>query len=168
MAETLSTKCSFESVYEKECVKSTKGLVESNGTKRIISIIEASKKYNDDLHISLESKLLSDPNLTVYYHKNCVSRYTSKSNLVKYGSISDEEEPPRKLRKSDCHFNFREHCLYCGESCQLEKDPKNPIRWRAAFLCRSTYSELENKPYKEYLIEKCTARNDQWANKVLL
>ena len=125
----------FKSMYEKECVKSTKGLVKSNATKWIFSIIEASKKYNNDLHTSLESKVSYDPNLTVYYYKNCVSRCSSKSSCeIKYASISDQEEPPNKLRKSDCYFNFREHCLYWGESCQLEKRSIKSQKMKSIFF----------------------------------
>ena len=38
------------------------------------------------------------------------------------------EKLPRKLQKSCDQFNFKEHCVYCGEICDLVKDPKHPDR----------------------------------------
>jgi len=33
-------------------------------------------------------------------------------------------------------FDFWEHCLFCGEKCQVVRPQKNPNRWREAYLCR--------------------------------
>ena len=63
-------------------------------------------------------------------------------------------------------FDFKRHCLYCGNACELNKDPNNPQRWRPAFLCHSTLTEHGDRPYKEYLLDKCHSRNDHWANEV--
>ena len=48
------------------------------------------------------------------------------------------------------------------------KDAKNPERWRHASLCHSRYSEHNKKPYTEFLLDRCRARNDDWASQVTL
>jgi len=88
-----------------------------------------------------------------------------KTNLAKYKN-NDGAPPAKRLRRSSSVFDFKLHCLYCGKACEINKDPKNPQRWRPAFLCRSTHTEYGGKPYKEYLLEKCNSRNDHWANEV--
>ena len=47
----------------------------------------------------------------------------------------------------------------------MEKDPKNPARWKPAYLCR----EIErkgDKSLKQYLLEACDYRDDEWATTV--
>ena len=128
----MSGECVFTFKYGKDCAQDSKGLQRNSGPERILAIIDASQKYEDDLHTKLQKQLSENPNLTIFYHKNCVSRYTSKSNLAKYELQSVSEKPPRKLQRSGVKFSFREHCLYCGEICHLVKDPKHPGRWRPA------------------------------------
>lgn len=162
----MSEECAFKFRYGEECEKETKGLQKNKGPGRIQSIIDASRKYGDNLHIKLQEQLTENPDMTISYHKNCVSRYTSKSNLGKHRQQSTSEEPQRKLRKSSLQFNFRQHCLYCGEICDIRKDYRHPDRWRPAYLCRSTKSEKDKRPYKEFLLERCAVRNDEWGNEV--
>ena len=157
--------CIFQFKYR--CDEKT-SLSKNNGIARVKSIISASKAYGDTLHEELQPQLDRDENLTIYYHKNCVSRYTSTSNLNKYYNNENDSPPPvKRVRRSLAGlFDFRTHCLFCGEACELNKDPKNPQRWKAAYLCRSIIKLDGSKSYKEYLLEKCHSRSDQWANQV--
>ena len=165
----MSEECVFRFKYGKDCEQNSNGLQQNSKPDRIQFIISASFKYGDNLHTKLEEQLVLNPELKISYHKNCVSRYTSKSNLPKDTPwIGETEEPPRKLRKSTLQFNFRKHCLYCGKTCSLEKNPKNPARWREAYLCRSTKSKHENQDYKQFLLELYDYRNDEWAGQVRL
>ena len=60
---------------------------------------------------------------------------------------------------------MKEHCLFCGKSCSLKKDPKHPDRWRAAYLCKT--SDRKTKPiYKECVLKICDEWDDEWASKV--
>ena len=71
-------------------------------------IIHASKVYTDDLHMEPEQKLIDNEHLTVHYHKNCVSRYTSSSNIFRYAKdygVSNTP-PAKKLRLSHTSFDF--------------------------------------------------------------
>lgn len=165
----MDEKCIFKFRYGDDCVD-TDRCSQNSGPSRIHSIIKASKSYKDDLHIELENQFQQNENLTVYYHKNCVSRYTSKSNLAKYENPDNDNAPPpsKRLRHSLAPFDFKANCLYCGQECCVDKDPRHPDRWEPAFLCRSTHSEHEQKNYKDFLLEKCDGRNDEWANEVRL
>ena len=72
-----------------------------------LSFRQASKTYGDDLHQNLEEQYLAkDESLILHYHKNCVSRYTSKSNLSKYQTKGCENPPTKKLRRSHETFDF--------------------------------------------------------------
>ena len=138
--------CIFKFRYGSEC-KDSSHLSQTSGSSRLDTIINASKVYGDELHVTLEKQRAEHPNLTVFYHKNCVSKYTSKSNLVKYQTSAENAIPAKKLRRSSSEFEFMKHCLYCGQLCNLDKDPKNPERWNPAYKCRSTVSEHDRTPY---------------------
>ena len=34
-------------------------------------------------------------------------------------------------------FDFQKHCLFCRETCNVNKDLKHPACWRWAYLCRT-------------------------------
>ncbi|PIK51924.1 hypothetical protein BSL78_11179 [Apostichopus japonicus] len=156
--------CVFKFKYGTECNENAT-LSETIGLARIETIINASKVYGDTLHVDLETQLAENEYLKIYYHRNCVSRYTSKTNLAKYKN-NVSAPPAKRLQRLLSVFDFKLHCLYCGQACEINKNPKNPQRWRPAYLCRSTHSVHCDKPYKEYLLEKCHSRNDHWANEV--
>ena len=118
--------------YGTDCDES-KHCSSNKGRARIDTIINASKLYMDDLHVGLLKQITDNDNCTIYYHKNCVSRYTSSSNTSKYTKDHPTNvTPANKLRRSHTSFNFFSRCLYCGETCDICKDPKNPNRWRPA------------------------------------
>lgn len=157
--------CIFKFRYGSEC-NDASPCSQNSGKSRIQTIINASMVYGDSLHINLEKQIAEKEDLKIYYHKNCVSRYTSKSNLAKYQRATSDAPPPKKLCHLSSTFDFKQHCLYCGESCDLNKDPKHSGSRRHAYICRSTVSEHNKTPYKEYLLEKCKIRGDSWADEV--
>ncbi|MPD06208.1 hypothetical protein E2C01_102002 [Portunus trituberculatus] len=114
----MSEECIFKFKYGEKCEKETKGLQKNKGPNRIQSIVDASRKYGDNLHIKLQEQLTENPDLTISYHKNCASRYTSKSNLGKYGQQNTSEEPPRKLPFSSTSDNI---VCTVGKSVTLRK-----------------------------------------------
>ena len=143
------------------------------GPDRIKTIIESSKKRLDHLHEDLEPRLLADKNLNVLCHKDCVSTFCSKTHIKRHLSkpssskVSEEssgaKRPCRELGLT--HFNFRQHCLFCGDEC-LDIDPKHPYRWRRVVLCRTADRGEERKGFKEHLLDICRSRNDNWGRKV--
>ena len=153
----------FKFWYGTDCDYS-KPCSSNKGRARIYTIINASKLYMHDLHVGLLKQIVDNENCTIYYHKNCVLRYTSSSNTSKYTKDHPTNvTPAKKLHRSHKSFDFFCHCLYCGETCDICKDPK---RWRPAYLCRSNVSEQDKTPYKQYLLGKCASRDDVLAEEV--
>ena len=106
--------------------RSDKSDLQTAGPSRIKTIIESSKDYGDNIYKDLEISLKDEHTLGIglQCHKNCVSRYTSKTNRKhskSSGDASSDEIPPKKLRCSDNVFNFRKHCLFCPgvSECQI-------------------------------------------------
>ena len=115
--------CIFKDKYGEECDDECK-LSTNLGSARIHSIIQASKVYGDGIHLQLAELLANEDNPTIHYHKNCVSRYVSSTNLKhKVETHEESSESPKKLRRSDKLFNFRKDCLYCGphKSQEMER-----------------------------------------------
>jgi len=156
-----------------DCKSSEK--LSSSGPDRILKIINASKERGDELHIELQQKLSEDDNLTVTCHRSCVSSYTSTSHIKRYlkrqGQAQEQpsiEEPPQKrARRSQLPlFHFREHCIFCGDTCEIEKNAKNPNRWRKALLCKTSDRGAGSKSFKEVILDVCHTREDDWAMQV--
>ena len=62
-----------------------------------------------------------------------MSSYTSAEHLKRHKKCSglgtETALIPKKRRRSgNFKFQFKEHCIFCGEVCQLERDIKNPTR----------------------------------------
>ena len=135
----------------------------TGGKDRINKVISFSLARNDIYHVELQKQLDSDPELTIAYHRSCISTYTSAHHIQRYlkrmsSNPSPCGAPPSKLRSDHSEFSFRQHCLICGHNC-LPKDKKNPGRWRKVVSCRT----LEKK---EDLLEICDQRGDQLAAEV--
>ena len=154
--------------YFKDCCKQE--ILIKAGSDRIQNIIVSSKKRGDIIHHDLESKLFTNPNLLIDCHKSCVSTYTSDFHIQKAikrcgDSIGTDNEPPiRRLRSQVSSFDFKKHCLVCGEVC-LEKDPKNPSRWRPVSQC-SSYKKIGQIEFKEMILDKCDKRGDDLSDNV--
>ena len=101
-----------------------------SGTRtRIISIINASKERKESPHLDLQKQLDSDANLVLYYHKQCVTLYTSKvpinRALKRSGSDQSLHVTTKKKRSTIPAFQFRNDCIICAEKC-IPRDSKKP------------------------------------------
>ncbi len=132
------------------------------------------KQQKDDLHLEIMKELDENPCLTIKCHKNCVSSYTSSSHIRSYLKRQKQDDTPQELRsclpkrsrRSELSsFDFKQHCLFCGEICSISPDPRHPDRWRKARLCR-TAERAGNKTFKEVILDVCKTRKDEWARKV--
>ena len=145
------------------------------GSARINSVIEYSKIYEDGKYEYLEKNISKD-NFSIQCHKSCVSTYTStvhKKRLYKTRLQEKRKQvecvagPSKRIRViTGKIFSFKEHCVFCGEDCILTKDPKNPKRWRAAYLCRQLKLKGKNVTFNQAVLDVCAARNDDWSNDV--
>ena len=164
--------CFFKTKYGKDCEAQKDKCSQNKGPARIQSIVDASKVYGDGLGLPLKRQFQADQNFTISFHKNCVSRYTSKTNLSHRRSTLEDagnDKPAKKrLRHSEELFDFKTNCLYCGEACDVDKNVKNPSRWRPSYMVRSTHSEHESQPYTEFILSKCKERADEWSEEVQL
>lgn len=140
------------------------------GNVNPLRIINASKDRDDTLHKELERNLQVNPDMKLKCHKTCVSSYTSvhhiKRSRKRHGQSGRSiSEPPTHKRRSDHSvFEFKKHCLFCGELC-LPKDPKHPSRWRVVYQCR-TVDRPGKKPINDSILEKCEERGDKLSDAV--
>ena len=102
-------------------------------------------------------------------HKNCVSTYTSAHHLKrflskqKYDNLGTDKvvAPKRSRRSGSTDFNFKEHCLFCGEICvPLPSSSRHPDRWRKVIQCRTA------DDFKQKILRTCDVRNDCQAEEV--
>ena len=84
----------------------------------------------------------------------------SKTKVKKRTFTSEEIMPFRVI-----FICFKLHCILCGETCSLKSDPRNPSRWRAAYLCK-TASRGTGLSFKDSILEVCGRWKDAWANQV--
>ena len=162
--------CFFQ--WKFHCEKKEEPLTEA-GVQRIENIIRCSQTYGDGVHEQLQDKLDKNHELTIKCHRNCASTYTSSSHLNRFLKRQKKEQdtrppPAKKTRKATMTYGFvfQEHCLFCGKTCNLQRDPKHPDRWRPAYLCREAISKGGKKSFKDTILEACDVRKDEWAARV--
>ena len=135
-----------ESAYSKdsywELLSCQRGAeVQSISEKKWCSIQEANKLRKDSLCSNLPS--LNQDNLVT--HKNCLSTYTLKADIDKRlksklsgQSCSKDLLLPKQQRRSEVlKCKWLQHCLFCGEDCDIHVDQKHPDRWRESNKCRT-------------------------------
>ena len=94
------------------------------------------------LHQGLEQLLTEDSNCTVTSHRTCVACYTSPKSRKRKSDVRSEKfeeckvEIKRVRHSSTAIFDFQQHCIFCGEWCNVQKGCKLPGRWQKPFLCR--------------------------------
>ena len=139
----------------------------SAGPERVQTIIRCSKARHDGLHLDLERQLQSDTHINIKCHKNCVSSYTSKSHIQRHlkrthvqSNPCESTFPTKRFRRSDTpSFDFKEHCFFCGDVCELKRHGKNPSRRRRAVLCRTADRGNQNT-FKQNVLRVCDSRHD--------
>jgi len=91
---------------------------------KISAFRQASDQHGDDL-----AERLADDATTFWCHKNCITTYCSPDHIQRFLKRMKEidcDNPhsyrsSSKLLRSSIEgiFNFREHCLFCGEECKV-------------------------------------------------
>ena len=168
----MEEECYF--AWKFKCTDSKKKEVLINAkAKRIENIIRCSKIYKDEIHQKLQLEYDNDKDLNLKVHSSCVNKYVHPKEVERAlkRQKEDEEEadaaPRKRARRSEqLKFNFFEHCIFCGEDCQVKKDPKHPSRWKPAYLCRQVNRPEKKMSLKTEILAKCDERNDYWAAQV--
>ena len=93
----MEKQCISKFKYQDQCTVSDK-LSQNQRRDRIQSIMNA---YGDDLSKTLDTELNKKPDLTISYHINCVSGYTSSSSLKNYKLSSNYDADPPTLNPYD-------------------------------------------------------------------
>ena len=87
------------------------------------TIVKRSKEKGDGLHLDIALKLSTQPPQQLRCHASCGASYTSKDHkgretTKKRRNDTAENEPPMRRRRSQLSgFDFKCHCLLCGEEC---------------------------------------------------
>lgn len=166
----------MEDCYFKQfgkCTSPQGGTLSTSGSERIRSVIQASQQRGDTLHTNLQSSLTENPNYEIVCHRNCVSTYCSKEKIkrfLKSKERSSSAPPPlkRTRRSESTGFDFKIHCIFCGEQCIESRDSKNPSRWRPVNRCRTLYTKPGQKSMKDAILDVCKQRSDTWSQEVEL
>ena len=127
-------------------------------TTRIQSFKEASLIRKDGLGDKIEHGATE-----FLCHRNCISTYCSKHHLKrvveKHKLQCDDDIKDQKKSRRGKVFSFREHCIFCGDVCEIERPKKNPKRWKEAYLCR--IADRKGKAtFKEAISKRAKERND--------
>lgn len=158
----MDEKCIFHLVFH--CNDRDKLQVSQRDGERVLNILAASRQQGDGLHTELQTALDSDPDYLAKYHKSCVSKYLMKArrSSEKRNSLDPSPLPEKRTRSLASPFGWLQQCFYCSEPCELSADPKNPARWKPAYLVRETETSIEVR-----IREKCAERSDVWSAEVL-
>ena len=168
MATTTSSECFFRPCGEDQATTP----VTDAASRRIKSIIKTNKLHEDGIHMNLEQELEANDQLTINCHRDCASTYTSKCHIRRQlkrlreeGNIDPTVHNKRCCRSSSHKFSFKEQCVFCGDLCIMDFDPKHPSRWRRVVLCR-TADRSGKETFKQVILNVCDLRNDEWASRV--
>ena len=137
------------------------------------TIIKSSQKRKDTLHLQLippEEGVDEKEESCYVRHKSCKATYISKTHIQRYlksHGIEITDYPARTLRSSieTPSFIWKQHCLFCGEDCDVHRDKKHPDRWRPAYESHTSDRGAAGT-FKEAIIKMCDKRDDQWSDEV--
>ncbi len=72
---------------------------------------------------------------SVPVHRKCIDRYCHKKTIQKVlreKARSAEDLVSKPKRAKQPKFSFLQHCLFCGEKCDVVKDPKHGVQHTSA------------------------------------
>ena len=146
----MSETCIFQTLYACEKRKDFITKISRDRLKKVRDLnIDV---YQDAIHENISYEIATDDGTDDYVlqgtmHKQCVDTYTYYKSVKKRKASNDAiEVSTKRLRSSDAQFNFHRNCFLCGHECSVVRDPKNPSRFREAYLCLSAEDgKLMNK-----------------------
>ena len=153
------------------CQRHEKGIKLSTWTeKRIDTVRNVSKQRGDDIESRLENHIKNGNGSDIRAHHLCTSEYVDKSKIkrvFKLNSTETANEP--STSKSTCRssdsFSFKQHCIFCGKNCSVDK--KHPNR-RRVVICQTVDYGKQAGGFKEAILEACDKRQDQHSEDVKL
>ena len=129
----------------------------------IFAFRQASDQRGDDLAESCRRCchiLVSQNFISTYCCPDHIQRFLKRMKEIDCDNPHSYRSSSKLLRSSiEGIFNFREHCLFCGEECKVIWPQKNPNRWREAYLCRTADGEGYIS-FKQSVIRHAESRSD--------
>ncbi|CAG2255285.1 unnamed protein product [Mytilus edulis] len=89
-------------------------------------------------------------------HQECRKKYTNAKEIQKIGKENTDNDRFDRLTRSSQYFDFREHCLFCGQSAQMS-DRKYGIE----------VYPVRTFEFQQKIDAICKDRKDSWAADVL-
>lgn len=100
------------------------------------------------------SDLVVNPGETL--HVECRRNYCKADNIARDLARQQQAPKPRCELRSELHFNFQEHCLFCGQSAKTGRKQRElgvfPVR---------------TEDFQKSILQVCHSRNDEWSATVL-
>ena len=75
--------------------------------------------------------------MSSYTSREKVSRHLKRKQQIRSSKDNESTSSKRRRRSDNPNFSFLEHCLVCGQVCNVKRDDRNPGRWRKAYVCRT-------------------------------
>ena len=126
---TVEDKCFFSNLYS--CSEEKTSLSQTS----IVRVIQASKQYEDGLHLELQKQQKLGI-LSIFVHRKFIDKYCYKKTIqraiqekFRKRDEGDLLSKPKQVRRSENQkFSFLHLCIVCGEQCNTVKDSKHPKR----------------------------------------
>ena len=130
--------------------------------KGLTSLITYSQKFH---HIVLEQHLLKQEQLeendrTIKLHKSCQRHVynQNKKRTAMEANFTTDKNKNKMLRSSMDNFNWKNNCLFCGETCKKYIKHSN----------RNSCHEVTTLNFKDQVLSECQRRDDQPSKNVAL
>ena len=78
----MARQCIFKNLYKEVCPDKVE-YSENEDSRRVWSIITASKAYAEELHILLERDISANPNLKINFHRKTVPQSMPQSQTIR-------------------------------------------------------------------------------------
>ena len=99
------------------------------------------------------------------YHYHIMQNVFHRTHqAITYSDISSDMETvalnriathQKRTRRSEIpKFVWKEDCFFCGEKCDMQRDPKHPDRFRSAYECHtSDRPGVSSKTFKDTVLK---------------
>ena len=99
-------------------------------TRGLDTIRNSSIRRNDGIAEQLEGLT------SINVHSICRRNYTRESSIVSAVNPSPQKRL-KTFRSSLEPFDFKQHCLFCGDECDVSADKKKPRKRRSVYEVRT-------------------------------
>jgi hypothetical protein len=126
-------------------------------SKGIISLIEYSRKIQDDTLLNYLQEWGKNDLEKVKIHRHCQKEvYNTLKRRSSRDGLSTIKVPRIETRNSAEMFAWKSKCFFCETDCV--KDVRHPDR--------DDFVQVETLPFKENILKSCMERKDDWGMKV--